>query len=130
MLAGFALKAVAADGSVVLQSYGDVQTLYTGTKAQGKVMVTFYDSMAASKAYAALSGRTVNGRTLKVDFHHSQKDAQSGTLQILAPSFPCFRILAWADHGCRLLINPCQEVGFYHPDMRRNSPESWLHQGA
>lgn len=61
-----------------LQSYGDVQTLYTGTKAQGKVMVTFYDCVAAAQAFAALNGRTVNGRTLHVDFHTSQKDAQSG----------------------------------------------------
>ena len=61
-----------------MQSYGDVQTLYTGTKSQGKVMVTFFDCMAAARARAALDGRQVNSRVLQVDFHASQKDAQQG----------------------------------------------------
>ena len=61
-----------------LQSYGDVSTLYTATKGQGQVMVTFYSSLAAGRAFTALQGRTVHGRELQVDFHFSQKDAQAG----------------------------------------------------
>lgn len=62
-----------------MQSYGEVSTLYTATKSQGQVMVTFYSSLAAARAFAALQGRNVNGRELQVDFHFSQKDAQAGT---------------------------------------------------
>lgn len=61
-----------------MQSYGDVSTLYTATKTQGQVMVTFYSSLAAGRAFTALQGRTVHGRELQVDFHFSQKDAQAG----------------------------------------------------
>ena len=56
-----------------------MHTLYTATKPQGQVMVTFYDSLAAASAFAALQGRNINGRELRVDFHFSQKDAQAGT---------------------------------------------------
>ena len=65
---------------VLLQSYGDVQTLYTGMKQQGQVLVTFYDCNQAAQAYSFLNGRKILNRQLLVEFSQSQKEVAASML--------------------------------------------------
>lgn len=63
-----------------LQTFGEgkcIQSLYTGLKQQGQIVVTYYDSNTAILAYTRLNGRKLNDRQLYVELQKSAKDAHA-----------------------------------------------------
>ncbi|WJX35106.1 hypothetical protein P8452_23138 [Trifolium repens] len=76
-----------SDIKALFEQYGDIRTIYTASKHQGFVMVSYYDLRAAQNAMKALQNRSLNSRNLDIHYsfpkgNASEKDISHGTLMI------------------------------------------------
>lgn len=63
------------------QAFGEVRSLYTAAKARGFVVVSYFDTRAATLAQHTLSGQALAGRALDVHFSLPKDDREAAQVR-------------------------------------------------
>ncbi|KAL4423997.1 hypothetical protein ABPG75_001298 [Micractinium tetrahymenae] len=70
----------------LFEAFGEVRSLYTAAKARGFVVVSYYDTRAATLAQHTLSGQALGGQQLDVHFSLPKDDREAAQGTLLAAS--------------------------------------------